>query len=153
MSRVFSLLLSACIVSGCAPVPGVPDDADLRAERLAELGLEVCAEVDAELASADAEALDSKVDATEAADADLACATCGCDCSQATCATAGCVAQATGAGDCKQNGSSCNGTTCDCDCYTVLGAACPAPGQGNRSPERIKLTNGVNGVTAACAWK
>lgn len=154
-----TVCLLAAALAGC-PSPGGADGlagADPLANARDATAIVVCAEpVDAtEIDATQVEASGGASSSQDAIEADglFACASCDCDCSQAACATAGCVAQSTGQGNCTQSGSACNGNTCSCDCYTVLGKACPAPGQGNRSPERITLTNGVNGVVAACAWK
>ena len=140
------MLLGGCPASSPAPSSADPGDQ----ARVAEVV--VCAQP-AEPATVEEQAAADDAALAIEADGDFVCANCGCDCAQATCATANCIAQATGQGDCKQSGSNCNGTTCSCDCYTNVGKACPAPGSTSRSPERITLTNGVGGVTAACAFR
>lgn len=138
-------LLPACLTQ---PAPSVGDADPSRSA----VELVVCEQPVDAASIEEVEAAAAEADAVEA-DGDFACASCECDCDQAACSTAGCVATPTGQGDCKQNGSTCNGTTCTCDCYTVLGKACPAPGSSSRSPERITLTNGVGGVVKACDFR
>jgi hypothetical protein len=148
MSRF--VLLALPLLAACSlPEPSSADPAALTRNATE---LVVCDAPDADATAEQVDAADAAVALVEA-DGDLACANCTCDCSQAKCAVAGCVAQWTGQGDCRQSGSTCNGTTCSCDCYTVLGKACPAPGSGSGSPERITLTNGVGGVVKACDFK
>ncbi len=147
MSRFFLavVLPVLAIASACDAYEPPAFDAELAETWRAQ---EVVADECEELADVDAteeqEWNDEGDDATDA-DVGYGCGSCACDCSQVACTNNACTPAPTGQGDCKQNGSSCAGTECTCDCYDDLGRGCDAAGNTGTTPERLTVTAPVGG--------